>query len=131
MSADGNDADQADTDGTIAYWTQFTNHVKATNPDAVLVAEAWTDMPTIGKYYDNGKGLDSAFDFDFGYVVSGILNSGGSRSADFGTVDDSKDDTNREALWANLQSRIENAPMSFYSPFLTNHDQNLMLSNSF
>lgn len=127
VSADGNDADQADTDGTIAYWTQFTDHVKAINPDAVLVAEAWTDMPTIGKYYDNGKGLDSAFDFDFGYVVSGILNSGGSRSADFGTVDDSKDDTNREALWVNLQSRIDNAPMSFYSPFLTNHDQNRVM----
>lgn len=127
VSEDGHDADQADTDGTIAYWTQFTKHVKSVNPDAMLVAEAWSDMPTIGKYYDNGKGLDSAFDFDYGYVVSGILNSGGKRTADFGTVDESKTDNSREALWANLISRKENAPLSFFSPFLTNHDQNRIM----
>ena len=78
-------------------------------------------------YYDNGNGMDSAFDFDFGYVVSGILNSGGERSADFGTVDENKDDANREALWTICQSRVENAPMLFYSPFLTNHDQNRIM----
>lgn len=127
VSEDWNDADQADTDGTIAYWTEFTKHVKSIKPDAMLVAEAWSDMPTIGKYYDDGEGLDSAFDFDFGYVVSGILNSGGTRSADFGTVDENKNDSSREALWANLQSRVDNAPMLFYSPFLTNHDQNRIM----
>lgn len=127
ISSDGNDADQADTQTTIDYWTQFTQHVKSVNPEAMLVAEAWTDMPTIGRYYDNGKGLDSAFDFDFGYVVSGILNNGGKRTADFGNVDESKKDNSREALWANLKSRIDNAPMAFYSPFLTNHDQNRIM----
>ncbi|XOV80519.1 MAG: alpha-amylase family glycosyl hydrolase [Aestuariibacter sp.] len=126
-TADGQDADQADTDGTIAYWTQFSQHVKSINPEAMLVAEAWADMPTIGKYYDDGKGLDSAFDFDFGYVVSGILNSGGERSADFGSVKEGENDNTRDALWKNLQSRKATAPISFFSPFLTNHDQNRIM----
>ncbi|NMH58940.1 alpha-amylase family glycosyl hydrolase [Alteromonas ponticola] len=126
-SADGQDADQADTAGTIDYWTQFTQHVKSINPDAMLVAEAWADMPTIGKYYDGGKGLDSAFDFDFGYVVSGILNSGGERSADFGSVKEGESDNTRDALWENLKSRKATAPLSFFSPFLTNHDQNRLM----
>ncbi|MCW8092905.1 alpha-amylase family glycosyl hydrolase [Alteromonas sp. ASW11-130] len=126
-TVDGQDADQADTDATIIYWTQFSQHVKSINPGAMLVAEAWADMPTIGKYYDDGNGLDSAFDFDFGYVVSGILNAGGERSADFGTVKDGEEDNTRQALWANLKSRKATAPISFFSPFLTNHDQNRIM----
>lgn len=119
----GQDADQADTAGTIAYWTEFTKHVKSISPDAMLVAEAWADMPTIGKYYDDGKGLDSSFDFDFGYVVTGILNNDAKRTADFGTVKEGETDNTRNALWENLKSRKDNAPISFFSPFLTNHDQ--------
>ncbi|MCW8107381.1 alpha-amylase family glycosyl hydrolase [Alteromonas ponticola] len=125
--ANGDDADQADTQATINYWTQFTQHVKSVNPDAMLVAEAWADMPTIGKYYDGGQGLDSAFDFDFGYVVSGILNAGGQRSADFGSVKEGETDNTRNALWDNLKSRKATAPLSFFSPFLTNHDQNRIM----
>lgn len=127
VSEDWNDADQGDTQATIDYWAQFTAHVESIKPDAMLVAEAWSDMPTIGKYYDDGKGMHSAFDFDFGYVVSGILNAGGKRTADFGTVDESKTDNTREALWENLLSRKDNAPLSFFSPFLTNHDQNRIM----
>lgn len=127
VSEDWNDADQADTPDTIDYWAQFTAHVESIKPDAMLVAEAWSDMPTIGKYYDDGEGMHSAFDFDFGYVVSGILNAGGKRTADFGTVDESKTDDTREALWQNLLSRKNNAPISFFSPFLTNHDQNRIM----
>lgn len=118
----GEDAIQADSDETIAYWTQFTQFVKNINPNAMLVAEAWADMPTVAKYADNGQGLDSAFDFDFGYVVAGILNNK-PRSADFGSVDANKPQNSRQALWQNLQSRAENGGMAFYSPFLTNHDQ--------
>lgn len=115
-------AAQADTAGTIAYWTQFTAHVKSIKPDALLVAEAWADMPTVGRYHDNGNGLDSAFDFDFGYVIVELLNDG-ERVADFGTVDTGPRASGRDALWENLLERNANAPMAFYAPFLTNHDQ--------
>jgi len=118
---------QADTKGTIDYWTSFTKYVKSVNPDALLVAEAWADLDIIGKYRDGGKGLDSAFDFDFGYVVIDILNPESSRSADFGTVDDSQKQGGREALWQNLKGRKASAPISFFAPFLTNHDQNRIM----
>lgn len=120
---------QADTQGTIDYWTMFTQHVKSIKPDAMLVAEAWADLKTVGRYRDNGKGLDSAFDFDFGNVVIDILNPQVKQSADFGTLSENTLTQNRENLWANLKARKAAAPLHYFSPFLTNHDQNrIMLS---
>jgi alpha-amylase len=114
---------QADSPGTIAYWTAFTKHVASVNPEAKLIAEAWADMPRVALYNDDGKGLHSAFDFDFGYVVTGLLNDV-ERSADFGTVAaGAPPTTGREALWQNLLDRQAHAPMAYYAPFLTNHDQ--------
>jgi len=103
--------------------------VKSVKPDAMLVAEAWADLNIIGKYRDHGKGLDSAFDFDFGTMVIDILNPAVKRSADFGTLGNNVLQQNRENLWANLHARKAAAPMNYFSPFLTNHDQNrIMLS---
>lgn len=120
---------QADTQGTIDYWTIFSQHVRSVKPDAMLVAEAWTDLTTIGRYRDNGKGLDSAFDFDFGNLVIDILNPAVKQTADFGTVGNNTLQQNRENLWANLNARKAAAPLNYFAPFLTNHDQNrIMLS---
>lgn len=116
--------DQADTAGTIAYWSQFGDFVKSVKPDALLVAEAWADMPTIGLYRANGDGLDSAFDFEFGYNIIYLLTGSEERVADFGTVGDSTRQTlGRDKLWVNLVNRQEHAPLGYYAPFLTNHDQ--------
>ncbi|HCS65028.1 MAG TPA: alpha-amylase [Cellvibrio sp.] len=114
---------QADTQGTIDYWTIFSQHVKSVKPDAMLVAEAWADLKTIGKYRNNGKGLDSSFDFDFGTVVIDLLNPVVKQTADFGTMSTNNLKQNREGLWANLTARKAAAPISYFSPFLTNHDQ--------
>lgn len=120
---------QADTQGTIEYWTIFSQHVRSAKPDAMLVAEAWTDLTTIGRYRDNGKGLDSAFDFDFGNLVIDILNPTVKQTADFGTVGNNTLQQNRENLWANLNARKAAAPLNYFASFLTNHDQNrIMLS---
>jgi alpha-amylase len=118
---------QADTQATIDYWTQFTQYVKAINPEAMLVAEAWAPLDIVGRYRDGGKGLDSSFDFDFGEMVIGILNPQSARTADFGTVSDTARDQHRENLWNNLQSRAEAAPINYFSPFLTNHDKNRVM----
>ena len=118
---------QADTKGTIDYWTAFTKHVKSKKPDALLVAEAWTGLDIVGKYRNGGKGLDAAFDFDFGYVLIDMLNSRAGRSADFGTLSSTSLRQNRENLWTNLQNRKAAAPITYFSPFLTNHDQNRMM----
>lgn len=114
---------QADTQGTIDYWTIFSQHVKSIKPDAMLVAEAWADLTTIGKYRNNGKGLDSAFDFDFGSVVIDILHPAVKQTADFGTISTTNLQQSRAGLWANLIARKAAAPMHYFSPFLTNHDQ--------
>jgi len=115
---------QADTASTIDYWAQFSRFVKSINPDVMLVGEAWTGLPTVGKYHNQGDGLDAAFDFDFGYVVAGLLNPEVTASADFGTVSSKNLQHGREDLWENLKGRKASAPLSFFSPFLTNHDQN-------
>lgn len=114
---------QADTQGTIDYWTIFSQHVKSVKPDAMLVAEAWADLATIGKYRNNGKGLDSSFDFDFGTVVIDILNPAVKQTADFGTISTNHLQQSRESLWTNLTARKAAAPIQYFSPFLTNHDQ--------
>ena len=118
---------QADTQSTMDYWTLFTQHVKSIKPDAMLVAEAWTDLKTVGRYRNDGKGLDSAFDFDFGNVVIDILNPKIKRTADFGTVSNTRMLQSRENLWTNLQQRKAAGPMTYFSPFLTNHDQNRIM----
>jgi len=124
---DGPLSKQADTQATVDYWTGFTRRVKAINPDAVLVAEAWASLDVVGRYRDSGQGLDSAFDFDFGNIVIDLLNPKALRRADFGTLSNTDISKKRDSLWANLQQRAAAAPMGYFSPFLTNHDQNRIM----
>ena len=124
---DGPLSQQADTQATLDYWTGFTQRVKAINPDALLVGEAWAALQTTGRYRNGGKGLDAAFDFDFGNIIIDILNPKAVRRADFGTLGNSDISQKRESLWANLQQRAAAAPMGYFSPFLTNHDQNRIM----
>ena len=124
---DGPLSQQADTQATLDYWTGFTQRVKAINPEALLVGEAWTALHITGRYRNDGKGLDAAYDFDFGNIVIDILNPKAVRRADFGTLSNSDVSQKRESLWANLQQRATAAPMGYFSPFLTNHDQNRIM----
>jgi alpha-amylase len=124
---DGPLSKQADTQATLDYWTGFTRRVKAINPDALLVAEAWASLDTVGRYRNGGQGLDSAFDFDFGNIVIDLLNPKAMRRADFGTLSNTDIGKKRDSLWANLQQRAAAAPMGYFSPFLTNHDQNRIM----
>ena len=124
---DGPLSQQADTQATIDYWTGFTQRVKAINPDALLVGEAWAALETTGRYRNGGRGLDAGFDFDFGNIVINLLNPDATRRADFGTLSDTDTGKKRESLWANLQQRAAAAPMGYFSPFLTNHDQNRIM----
>lgn len=118
---------QADTPGTMKYWAQFTQFVKSKKPDAMLVGEAWTSLENVSLYRSNGQGLDSSFDFDFGYVVTSLLNPEAALAADFGTMSTENLTHTREDIWNNLVGRVEFAPIHYYSPFLTNHDQNRVM----
>jgi alpha-amylase len=120
---DENEAIQADSQGTLDFWVDYTSFVKSVNPDVLLVTETWAAMETVGTYWVDGKGVDSSFDFDFGYEVAEILNDV-QRTADFGTVGEESDEVfGRMKLWKNLVDRNDHAPLLFYAPFLSNHDQ--------
>ncbi|WP_257326178.1 alpha-amylase family glycosyl hydrolase [Pseudoalteromonas rhizosphaerae] len=117
---------QADTDETIAYWQHFNQYVKSVNPEAYLVGEAWADIPVAAKYYGAGKGLDQGFDFEVGYKILGLLKPDASGEAQFGTMQSNQqiNAVDANVLKQNLQQRIDSAaPLDFFAPFLTNHDQ--------
>ncbi len=114
---------QADTAETIAYWQDFSQYVRSVQPDVMLVGEAWADLPVAAKYFGDGKALDAGFDFEFGYKVMELLQSQGGVKAEFGTMAQ-QTTTQGSPLQANYAAReAAGAPMGYFSPFLTNHDQ--------
>ena len=121
---DGPDA-QADTAETIAYWQDFNQYVKSVNPQAYLVGEAWVDIPIAARYFGEGKGLDQGFDFEVGYNILGLLKPDASGEAQFGTMNSNANKVaDASILQRNVQQRADSvAPLSFFAPFLTNHDQ--------
>ncbi|WP_445768620.1 alpha-amylase family glycosyl hydrolase [Rheinheimera sp.] len=116
---------QADTDDTIGYWQDFNQYVKSINPEAYLVGEAWVDIPIAARYYGNGSGLDQGFDFEVGYKILGLLKPDASGEAQFGTMrTNAQKALDAKVLWDNVQQRVQSvAPLQFFAPFLTNHDQ--------
>ncbi|MDP5137091.1 alpha-amylase family glycosyl hydrolase [Rheinheimera baltica] len=116
---------QADTAETIAYWQDFNQFVKSVNPQAYLVGEAWVDIPVAARYFGDGTGLDQGFDFEVGYKILGLLKPDASGEAQFGTMQSNAQKTaDASVLQQNVQQRADSvAPLSFFAPFLTNHDQ--------
>ena len=116
---------QADTAETIAYWQDFNQFVKSLNPQAYLVGEAWVDIPVAARYFADNKGLDQGFDFEVGYKILGLLKPDASGEAQFGTMQSNANKAaDAQVLWQNVQQRIQSvAPLNFFAPFLTNHDQ--------
>ena len=116
---------QADTAETIAYWQDFNQYVKSVNPQAYLVGEAWVDIPIAARYFGEGKGLDQGFDFEVGYNILGLLKPDASGEAQFGTMQSNANKVaDAQVLWQNVEQRRQSvAPLNFFAPFLTNHDQ--------
>ena len=115
---------QADTMETIEYWKDFTQYVKSVQPDAMLVGEAWADLPVAAKYAGDGKALDAGFDFEFGYKVLELLQGNGGVKAEFGTMNSNTAGGAEQLLQANFNARkAAGVAMGYFSPFLTNHDQ--------
>ena len=116
---------QADNADTIAYWQDFNQYVKSVKADAYLVGEAWVDLPIAARYYGNGKGLDQGFDFEVGYKILGLLQQNVSGEALFGTMQSAKQQVaDASVLQQNVAQRSASAaPLAYFAPFLTNHDQ--------
>ncbi|MCA9515855.1 MAG: alpha-amylase, partial [Myxococcales bacterium] len=74
------DGKLADLPRSIDYITQVREATRAAHPDALYVAEAWTNEDTVAKYYgDGGDAYQLAFSFDLAGAMVSAAN-GGSRS---------------------------------------------------
>ncbi|MEM7677088.1 MAG: alpha-amylase family glycosyl hydrolase, partial [Myxococcota bacterium] len=100
-------------DGKLADIPQthdFAKNVRqqlADYPDAVWVAEAWTDVSRVADYYgDNGNEFSLAFSFDVAGAIKSSINDG-----------------NRANLNQTLELSDRFMPdRGFEAPFLSNHD---------
>jgi len=124
---DGGMEGQADTERNIEYFTTFNARVKNINPNAMLVGEALTDTDTIGRYFQNGKGIDSAFDFGFGYLMESIFTETDTAIANRAE----KAESIRDSLWQYIEARTLNrdVPDYFYASFLQNHDTDRLIAH--
>lgn len=105
-----NDEQQASTPETHQWWKRYDAAVKAINPQALLVGEVWTATKEAAEYVKNGE-LDINFEFDLaGAMVDAARNRFG---ASVGTI--------QNAVWKAY-------PPNQFAPFLTNHDQDRVMS---
>jgi len=104
---------QENTEATHAWWREFRSTYKAINPNALTVGEIWTtNYAVVG--YVKGDELDLAFNFD---LASSILNYVTSADA--------------EELSASMSRSFRLFPAGTYATFLTNHDQERVMSAFF
>ncbi len=110
IEADG--AHQADTPETLAWLADFTSKVHADHPEALVLGEAWGTSRSAGAYVPNS--LDSTF--DFGLAAAMVSAVAGRRTAPITTA---------------LAETIKYWPVNREASFLTNHDQNRVMSQVF
>ena len=97
----------ADTADTQAVWRTLRAATQNAAPNAALIGEVWTDLDGIARYRGSGDELHAAFNFPLaGALVDGLRRGTGLPV--------------RNTLEALTHST---APLPFFAPFLTNHDQ--------
>lgn len=100
---------QENTAATHAWLEEFHQVYKEANPQAVAVGEAWSSTSEVVAYI--GDEVDLAFEFD---LAQSIL--------------DTVDSRRRDNFTAALRQVTRSYPPGQYATFLTNHDQNRVLS---
>jgi glycosidase len=106
-------AGQADTPQTLEALRELYAHARSVRPDAALVGEAWTDTPTIARYYGStaavpgGDVLPLLFDFPLAEALLQGVTSG--------------DASGIAAKLAEVKQTYPRGAAD--APFLTNHDQ--------
>lgn len=95
-----------------AFWVDFRKEMEKVKPEVFMVGEVWTPAEEAAPYL---KGLHSLFNFDLGYAIT--------RAVQTGTAD---------SLVAQHQKIMEYyrgvTPEYIDATFLTNHDQNRIIS---
>ena len=101
---------QAHTAATHAWWEQLRPFYKGINPQAVTIGELWDTLDVTAEYLQ-GDELDLAFEF---YLADALV-----KSADNG---------NSGAVNTAIRLTNKLLPPLRFAPFLTNHDQNRLMS---
>jgi alpha-amylase len=100
---------QENTPATMAWFDMYHDFVKSINPDALLVGEVWSPTEEILPYI--GRGVDIAFEFELAEAIVDSVNQG------------------RRTNVSSFQYHVvDSYPPHQYATFLTNHDQNRVLS---
>jgi len=98
------------TDETLQYWQDFNANLKAANPDAFAVGEAW-EPTDIALQYVNDNRLDYVFEFDLANAILEGVNSGSANP-----------------ILSHMQTVYNEYPFLQFGTFLTNHDQNRVMN---
>lgn len=103
------------TKKNVEWWQEFKNACLSVNPNAYLVGEVWEDDPSTRAPYF--QPLTSTFDFSLGTIISGAVLAERDVSHQF----------NRRLL--EIYQTYQKANPNFVdAPFLSNHDQNRIMS---
>lgn len=100
---------QEHTSATLAWLGNYRAFVKTVNPDALLVGEVWSGSRSVAEYVPDK--VDLAFEFDLAAtMIDGVRRR------------------SRSALESIQSQVLELYPPGQYAAFLTNHDQNRVMS---
>ncbi len=109
---------QTDTPETIQYLNDYARYIKSVNPNAYVIAEVYTGMDNIARYYQAG-GLDACYNFDFG--------------GKGGTIQGSMQTGKTRALQQNMDTILgldkKGIPYTYYAQYFSNHDSGRMPEN--
>ncbi len=100
-----------DTQSTFTFWKDFTANVKAVNPNAFSVGEAWTNTENVLNYVKDDR-IDYCFEFDLAGNIMYAVNEG-----------------KAENMYQQMQKMYNIYPHLQYGTFLANHDQNRIMDN--
>ncbi|NJL95160.1 MAG: alpha-amylase [Anaerolineae bacterium] len=97
------------TPATYAWMADYHDFVQSVAPEALLVGEAWSSTVNVVRYI--GNGVDLAFEFDLALGMVGSANTG-----------------IRNSWNQAMQLVLDQYPPGQYATFLTNHDQDRVMS---
>lgn len=95
---------------THALWADFADHTRQATPDAYTVCEAWSSRDRVLPYVAPGS-LSQCFAFDMAGAMLNAVRSGDARR-----------------LASEIQAAYGEYPHLSYATFLTNHDQDRVMS---
>jgi len=95
-----------------AFWEEFRGEMESVNPNVLLVGEVWASTEVVKPFL---KGLPSLFNFDLGYAIMDAVQSGNGGEL-----------AHRHASILNEYESVTDQFID--ATFLTNHDQNRVMS---